>query len=193
MVRPKAFSPDQVIEKAMYVFWEKGYTATSMNDLVEAMGIHRGSLYNTFGDKQALFRAAIAHYNRTVVTQAIAHLQSPNASKQAIVDTFYEFAHQAANDPFQRGCFLTNTAVEFGGQDPDFAKQLTLDLQHIEDALYSALVRAQQRQELAADKQPRAIAHYLITCLLGIRVVSKVNPDLDALTATINIALSSLE
>lgn len=192
-MRPKAFNPEQVIEKAMYAFWEKGYTATSMNDLVEAMGIHRGSLYNTFGDKQALFRAAIAHYNRTVVTQAIAHLESPTASKQAIVDTFYEFVYQAANDPCQRGCLLTNTAVEFGSQDPDFAKQLTLDFQRIEDALYGALVRAQQLQELAADKQPRAIARYLITCLHGIRVTSKVNPDLDALTDTIKIALSALD
>jgi AcrR family transcriptional regulator len=88
MARPKTFDPSVALEQAMEVFWLKGYEATSMQDLVVAMGINRASLYATFEDKRQLFLAAIAHYDDTVVRPAIAPLEAPGAAKAEIVQHF---------------------------------------------------------------------------------------------------------
>ena len=88
MARTKTFDPSVALEQAMAVFWLKGYEATSMQDLVEAMGINRASLYATFGDKRQLFLAAIAHYDATVVRPAMAPLEAPGAAKAEIIQHF---------------------------------------------------------------------------------------------------------
>ncbi len=84
MARPREFERDVVLDRAMQVFWSRGYEATSIQHLVDRMGIQRGSLYDTFGDKRALFFAAINRYDRVVTAKLVAVLEEPGSGKDAI-------------------------------------------------------------------------------------------------------------
>ncbi|MEO1093362.1 MAG: TetR/AcrR family transcriptional regulator [Cyanobacteria bacterium J06638_28] len=193
MARSKTFDRETVLAKAMEVFWEKGYEATSMQDLVEAMGIHRGSLYDTFKDKHHLFLEAIAHYNATVVKAAIAPLQAPGAARQVVEQHFLSLAKRASADRQRRGCFMTNSVVELAAHDPVIAAPLRKSLLQVEDAFYRALGRAQDQGEIAADKDIRALAQYLTSSLQGLRVMSKVNTEPDTLQQIARLILRVLD
>lgn len=193
MARHKTFEAEAVLEKAMDVFWQKGYEATSMQDLVAAMGINRGSLYDTFKDKRHLFLSAIAHYQNTVVTQVIARFKTPQASRQAIEEHFQTLVERTTADQPHRGCLITNTIVELSAQDPEIATHIKANLQKIEDAFFGALLRAQDRGEISATKDLRALAQYLTTAMQGVRVMAKLNPDRHALQNVVNIILTALD
>ena len=182
-----------MLEKAMETFWRYGYQGTSIQNLLENMGINRGSLYDTFGNKRSLFLAAIAHYDETVVKDAIARLEAPNASKQAIIDHFYRLIDLAVADREHRGCLLTNTAVELCAHDPETATLIGRDLQRIENAFYKALVRAKEKGELPEKPNLRALARFLTCSLQGLRVTAKVNPDRGVLREIAQVVLSVLD
>ena len=177
----------------MEVFWRKGYEATSIQDLVDYMGINRGSLYDTFSDKHTLFLDAIAHYRHTVVEQAFARLAAPGASKQAIIDHFHAVVDRVIADGRPWGCLMTNTIVELSAHDSAIAARTQTNLQQIEDTFYKALVRAQQQDELKPDKDLRALARYLTASMQGLRVISKVTPDPDVLRDIVKVILSALD
>lgn len=193
MPRAKAFDREEALQKAMETFWRFGYEATSIQDLVESMGINRGSLYDTFGDKRSLFQAAIAHYNCTVVKEAIAELEAPGASKAAIVAHFRNAAEQAATDSQQRGCLITNCAVEIAPHDSEIAASVAETMRRVERALHGALVRAREQGEIDASLNLEAIARYFTCCLQGLRVVSKTNPNPDDLREIAELALAILD
>lgn len=193
MARHKEFNREEVLVKAMETFWRYGYEGTSIQDLIQSMGINRGSLYDTFGDKRSLFLEAIAHYDDTIVRCAIARLQAPEASKQAIIDHFKSFVKGIIADREHRGCLMTNTAVELCPHDADTAKRVTLNLQRIEQAFYTALSRAQEKGEISPDKNLKALARYFTSNLHGLQVMSKIDPDPQALQDTVPILLSVLD
>jgi TetR/AcrR family transcriptional repressor of nem operon len=108
--RPQAFDRDVVLDRAMRVFWSRGYEAASIEHLVTRMGIQRGSLYQTFGDKRALFFAAIERYDRVVTAKLLASLDEP-ASGRAAIRSFYALKLEAALASGRpRGCLVTNAA-----------------------------------------------------------------------------------
>jgi len=193
MPRHKEFDRDDVLAKAMQTFWSQGYAATSVQDLVESMGINRGSLYDTFGDKHSLFLAAIAHYEAAAIQPAIARLEAPGAGKQAIAEHFYSLVERASSDPEQRGCFATNAAVELCARDRDVADRVAASLQHLERALKRALQTAQAQGELTGDRNLDELASFLLCTLQGLRVVSKLNPDRERLRGIVRAALTVLD
>lgn len=192
MARHKEFNREEVLAKAMETFWRYGYEGTSVQDLIQNMGINRGSLYDTFGDKRSLFLEAIAHYDETVVRRAIARLQAPDASKAAIIDYFDNLVDRMVADTERRGCLVTNTAVELCPHDPDTAKRVANNLHRIERAFYTALSRAKEKGEISPEKNLQALARYLTCNLQGLRVISKVNPDRQNLKEIVQIVLSAL-
>lgn len=192
MARQKAFDREVVLAKAMQVFWEKGYEATSMQDLVLAMGINRGSLYNTFQDKRQLFLNAIAHYSDTLVKQAAERLQTPGAAKQAIVDYFQDLVECIVNSPSCRGCLMTNSIVELSGHDPEIAACLRETLMKLEDGFYTALVRASDRKEISSGQDLRTLARYLTASAQGLQVLSKVDPNPQSLRNIVKTILTVL-
>ena len=193
MARKKEFDREEVLEKAMEVFWRKGYEATSIQDLVECMGINRGSLYDTFTDKHTLFLDAIAHYRHTVVEQAFARLAAPGASKQAIIDHFHAVVDRAIVDGRRWGCLMTNTIVELSAHDSVIAARTQANLQQIDNTFYQALVRAKQQGELKPDHDLHALAQYLTASMQGLRVISKVTPDPSVLRDIVKVVLTVLD
>lgn len=193
MARQKAFDREDVLDKAMDTFWRKGYEGTSVRDLVENMGINRGSLYDTFGDKHTLFLAAIAHYEETIVTNTIACLEAPNADKQTIIAHFYGLIDRALADAEKRGCLVTNSAIELCTRDTEAATRIENNLKRIEKAYHNALKRSQEKGDLPSDRDIQALSRFLVCTLQGLRVMTKVNCDRDALEDIAKVALSVLQ
>ncbi len=193
MARHKEFDREATLVKAMQTFWQYGYEGTSMQDLVESMGINRGSLYDTFKDKRSLFLEAVAYYEATIVDRLVKRLEAPTASKQTIIDYFNGLIDRILEDPERRGCLITNTAIELCSHDPETEKRITHNFQRIEQAFYSALSKSQALGEIAADSDLHALARFFTCNLQGLRVISRVNPSRNTLQDVVRVILSVLE
>lgn len=180
MARLKEFDPDAVLERALNLFWAKGYEATSMADLVEHLGIGRASLYATYGNKRDLYLKALDSYSRRA-NGPIEIFSQPGPVLPALRRLIDYYIGLASRDHANRGCMIANAAVECGTTDPDVSRLVTRNWQAIEGALASALIRAQAQGELADDKDPHALAQLLLVFLQGMVVVGKGDPDLDRL------------
>ena len=193
MAGKKSFVPEEALSKAMESFWRQGYDATSVQDLVNSMGINRGSLYDTFGDKHALFLACLDHYNHHRHSNAVGAAGSPDAAKGAIVACIQGLVDQSLGDPLQKGCLITNSAVELGVQDRDVASRVQSVLKRLEAGFYQALGRARAKGELGYQGELRPLAQFLTSSLQGLRVMSKVNPDPALLQGIATVILTTLD
>lgn len=193
MARQKEFDREAVLEKAMDTFWRFGFEGTSIQTLVESMGINRGSLYDTFGDKHSLFEAAITHYEKTKMQDMVDYLQEFGASKLAIINMFNHLIDQSISDQKPRGCFLTNTAIELCPHNPKIAKKVVMNLKIIEKAFYKVLVNAQEKGEISTKQDLNSIAQYLTSSLQGLRVISKINQEPEFLNNVVKVTLSVLD
>lgn len=172
MARTKEFDPDAALQAAMELFWAKGYEATSVADLVEHLGIGRGSLYTTFGDKHQLYLAALRRYQETQ-PPVVELLSQPGPVLPAVRALVERYAEEAACDTERRGCMLVNAATERLPADRQVARVVEAGWDTLETALTAALIRARAQGELSPDKDPRALARFLLVVLQGIRVVGK--------------------
>lgn len=117
MARSKEFEVNEVLDKAMKIFWEQGYEKTSMSDLVEHMGIHRRSIYDTFDDKHSLFLQAMDRYRGKVSTTLLAEIKASKTAVEALHKIFEVMISEVEDTP--SGCLIVNSAVELGTRDPD--------------------------------------------------------------------------
>ena len=194
MSRPKAFDPDEALEKAMQVFWHKGYEATSMEDLLKAMDINRGSLYATFGVKRELFLKAMDLYcSGGGIGSRLSILSQPGPALPLIrlfIGAMLEFA---LSDPQRRGCLIANTAMELAPHQHDIAVKVSGRLQSLEAAFFKLLTRAKQEGELGKSKDPLSLARVLVTMMQGTIVMIKAGTPADVVKQTAETALSILD
>ena len=193
MPRPKEFNPDDAIEKAMQVFWHKGYEATSMEDLLSAMNLNRGSLYDTFGDKRQLFLKVMDRYCTTFVGPKLSLLDQPGPALPTLRRFITGMIDGGLADPQRRGCFISNTVMELSPHEKEIAGTLRRALKMAEDAFFKLLARAKQQGELKDDKDPRALARFLMTMMQGTIVMIKAGTPADVVQQTAETALSILE
>ena len=193
MPRPKEFNPDDAIEKAMQVFWHKGYEATSMEDLLSAMDLNRGSLYDTFGDKRQLFLKVMDRYCTTFVGPKFSLLDQPGPALPTLRRFISGMIEGGLADPQRRGCLIANTVVELSPHEEEIAGRLRQALKMVEDTFFKVLARAKQQGELKPDKDPRALARFLTTMMQGIIVMIKAGVPADVVKQTAETALSMLD
>jgi TetR/AcrR family transcriptional repressor of nem operon len=193
MSRPKEFNPDDAIEKAMHVFWHKGYEATSMEDLLSAMNLNRGSLYGTFGDKRQLFLKVMDRYCHGFVAEKFSLLDQPGPALPTLRRFIHGMIEGALADPQRRGCLIANTVMELAPHEKEIAGTLRQALTMAEDTFFKALARAKQQSELKHDKDPRALARFLTTMMQGIIVMIKAGASADVVKQTAETALSILD
>ena len=193
MSRPKEFNPDDAIEKAMQVFWHKGYEATSMEDLLIAMDLNRGSLYDTFGDKRQLFLKVMDRYCTTFVGPKFSLLDQPGPALPTLRRFIIGMIEGGLADPQRRGCFISNTVMELSPHEEEIAGTLRQALMMAEDAFFKVLARAKQQGELKHDKDPRTLARFLTTMMQGTVVMIKAGVSADLVKQTAETALSMLD
>ncbi|MFC7328314.1 TetR/AcrR family transcriptional regulator [Marinactinospora rubrisoli] len=193
MARTKEFDPDAALRAALELFWRRGYEATSMADLVEHLGIGRASIYATFGSKRRLYQRALEHYAEIRDPDPVTVLSQPGPVLPAVRALLETYTRQMIEDETRRGCFVVNTAVELAPHDGKAARSVAAAWAEIETALVSALVRARAQGELPPDRDPHALARFLLVMLQGIRVVGKGDPDPARLRDALREALRLLE
>jgi TetR/AcrR family transcriptional regulator, transcriptional repressor for nem operon len=193
MARTKEFDPDAALRKALELFWERGYEATSMADLVEHLGVARASIYATFGGKHELYMKALERYLESRDPDVIELLSQPGPVLPAVRALVEAYAEQSICDERRRGCMIVNAAVEVMPRDPQVARWIEASWDSLETALTSALTRARAQGELSADRDPRALARFLLVMLQGIRVFGRAHPDAGRLRDAAAQALAALD
>lgn len=189
MPRPPEFEREVVLDRAMRAFWTRGYEATSIQHLVERTGIQRGSLYGAFGDKRALFLAAIEHYDRVMTAKLLATLDAPGSGLEAI-RRFFRLKVDAAQERSRpRGCLVTNSATELASRDRRTASRIGVTLGRIEAAFHRAVIRGQQAGEIDPERDARALARFLTSSAQGLSVMAKASPERAPLEDIVKVTL----
>ena len=191
MPRPQEFETSEALDRAMELFWLRGYEATSLQDLLDHMGIGRQSLYNTFGDKRQLFLAALNRYVDTTCRETMNRLRHPDAGLGAIHEHFEELLRTCATRGPRRACLIANTAMELAPHDEEIAKWVKGSLESMVAAFQNAVVNAQAGGEIDVES-PRATSYYLMTTTLGLGVLAKGGASRKMLRDAADIALSAL-
>lgn len=191
--RPLQFNPDLALERAMETFWAQGYEATSLQDLLAAMGLSKSSLYQSFGDKSRLFERCLRHYCEQEATAMLNALHKADSGRAFIEDSFYGIAEAPARSSSQWGCLLMNSATEFGTRDPDLARTIRQGVDRFTGVFLAAVERAQDEGGIAADKDPRTLARYLVSNMSGLKTLLKAGVGREEARAIATVTLGALD
>lgn len=189
--RPRDFDEGQALDQAMRAFWDRGYHATSIAELVEATGVHRNSLYATFGDKKTLFLTALDSYIDGAMKRFEEQLAAPRPALDALKDALVHYARIIATPTGPRGCFVTNTTIELLPQERDVAAHIRSGLKGMVALLEDTVRRGQQEGSIAAGFDAHTIALYLYSFGQGLRVMGRVATMADLLP-TLDLALRGI-
>ncbi|MCS7475457.1 TetR/AcrR family transcriptional regulator [Umezawaea endophytica] len=192
MPRPRTFDEQDVVDRAMELFWTKGYEGTSVTDLTAELGVHPGSLYRTFGDKHGLFLAALAHYRDSKARTLAPALLAGGPVLPRIRAVLLGWIEVAAEQDAPRGCLIANAAGELLPGDPAVACSVHEVLTVVEDGFRQGLEAAVRTGEAAATLDVPAAAAMLTMLLEGLQVIVKADPDPRRLVAAVDTALLGL-
>jgi len=193
LVRAKEFDRDAVLDKALELFWFKGYEQTSIQDLVQAMGINRGSMYDTFKDKQSIYQEAFERYTMRRGTAMVTLLRNAPSLKEGVNMLLQQIVEDAVQTTQPKGCFITNTCVELAPHDDAMREKLAQIFGSMEHALDEAICSAIQRGEIRSDKNARQLARFLVSSINGLQVMAKANNDRELLEDIVLQTLSVLD
>lgn len=193
MGRNKAFDETEVLDKAIDLFWSKGYNCTSANDLVDNLGLSRSSLYDTYGDKHALFVKALKRYKQELGGKLIEMIERSEDIKATIADILQMIVEQDRTAINPKGCLIVNTAVELSGIDSEIANIIKGNRDDIEKALHTAIKLGQEKGQFSSKQDPIALARYFLNTFFGLRISIKFNNDPKILKDIIAVSLSILD
>ncbi|MEO0683867.1 MAG: TetR/AcrR family transcriptional regulator [Cyanobacteria bacterium J06649_11] len=184
----KTFEPEMVLAKAMEVFWAKGYEAASLSELLQNMEISRKSMYDTFGNKQALFLKALEHYAQTNLRSIKEQLSAPGSPLSNIEQLLqsWQITH---GKPGSKGCMLGTSAADFDTSNVEIAPVLRSYFARLENIYYEAVSQAQAAGELSTEANPRDIARMLLCTTQGMALVGRV---LDSETIPQSVVLMTI-
>lgn len=191
MGRHKAFDEKEVLKKAMELFWKQGYEKTSLQDLVDHMGIHRRSIYDTFGDKRALFLMSLAYYEEMLTNDLVKLMNAGGPSKQAIREVFSFTLN--TTEYYPKGCLAVNAAVELSLLDKEIAQISTELFKKTERVFRYLIMKGQTSGELSKEIDPDAMSRFLHNNLLGLRVLIKTYYSKEELESIVDLTLSVLD
>jgi len=192
MGRPREFDRDDVLRRALDVFWASGYGGTSLDDLTSAMGISRSSLYNEFGDKHALFLEAIDVYRSDRLTQLTRVLEAAPSARTGIAAVLRGTTGSLWSTPSRRGCLLVNSATELAASDPTVAARAAEAFERTAAAFGVALERGQRSGELSPSLDVLAISRYLALALNGVRLLARMT-DREVADDVVEVTLRTLD
>ncbi|MFA1550701.1 TetR/AcrR family transcriptional regulator [Actinomadura chokoriensis] len=192
MGRPKQFDPDVAVERAMDVFWRKGYAATTPQDLVDEIGIGKGSLYNTFGSKHALFERALARYRDSQAAWLAELLDHPGSAKDRLRGALVALVDLDLSDRDRRGCMAVNTAAELASSDAGTADIVRNMFARTESAFRATVEEGQRAGEIDGGRDGEAVAAWLLATVIGMRVMAKTAEDATQLRRVVDAAMEAL-
>ncbi|WP_431217006.1 TetR/AcrR family transcriptional regulator [Puia sp. P3] len=192
MARKKEFDEKTLLDKAVGLFWRKGYNATSAQDLVDELGISRSSLYDTYTDKRNLFKESLRQYQLCNTSVVVRMADESADARQTVQQIFQNIIKESTEDEFNRGCFMVNTAVELSGQDKEIGELVSQNNKGVEDALTRLVKKGQADGQFSTKKTARAFARYLFSSISGLRVAARSGADRRVLNDIADVVLSTL-
>lgn len=199
MARPRTFDEERALDAAMHAFWANGYEATSTQDLCEATGLGRSSIYNTFSSKHELFQRALARYMDSMTAIQVEILEDAErppmerlrALFTRVIDSEFE-CREDGEDGHSIGCLTVNTTVELAGRDPEAAEMLARDLTVRLAAIGGVIRTGQSGGDITSTRDPDDLARFLNAIIGGMRIAAQGGADHAALTAIADTALDAL-
>lgn len=172
MGRNISFNKEHALDKAMYLFWKKGYDATYISDLIETMGISRSTLYTSFGDKDELFKLVLEHYKNFGSRKRNLLFSGINA-KESIKAFFYQHIEKCYADDIPKSCIITNSSLLIGHIDPSIEKILIHDFNELEKAFKQVIERGKDNGEILQEINSDLVAYSLLSLNHSINLMSK--------------------
>lgn len=191
--RPRTFDPGEVLDRAMALFWRKGYTGTGISDLEEATGLGRQSLYGAFGDKRELFEKVVERYAATVLRPHLRDVLEAPGSPRANLERLLEQWQEVVTAPDFNGCLVGNCVAEMSARDPEIADVLAPQLEQMEAWVRRALQRARDAGEVSAKLDPKGVARAILAMSQGVSIVGRVHTDKSFVRAVVQNALRLLD
>lgn len=185
----KSFDVDDALDRATNIFWTKGYEATSMSDLVDGMGINKGSLYNAFGSKRELFTRVLLKYDQDKREELVSQLEKLDDPVAAIEAFFDTVVSQSLTDANKRGCLVINTVLEFPNQSEDIQRAVTDSLGELEGFFLRMIKLGQKRGDIPAAVKASQAAKSLLAMVVGLRLLARGVFDAKAMRAAKSNAL----
>ncbi|WP_329113981.1 TetR/AcrR family transcriptional regulator [Streptomyces sp. NBC_01353] len=196
MARPRMFDEARALDAAMHLFWEKGYEATSTQDLCEATGLGRSSIYNTFASKHALFLRALARYTEMTTSSQLALLEdetlSPVDRLKGVMASIVEMEETHRRAGIGIGCLVVNSTVELSGRDPQAAALLGRDQERRLAALAATIAAGQSAGVFSRDRRADELARFFTAAVAGMRVSAQNGADRAVIESIAAIALDAL-
>ncbi|HDR6310848.1 TPA: TetR/AcrR family transcriptional regulator [Bacillus cereus] len=172
MGRKISFNKEHVLNKAMHLFWEKGYDATYISDLIETMGISRSTLYDSFGDKDALFKLVLEHY-KNYGSQKRNLLFTGINTKASLTSFFYQHIEKCYSDDIPKGCMITNSSLLIGQIDPAIEEILINDFNELENVFKQVIEEGKRRGEISQEADTELVVYSLLSLNHSLNIMSK--------------------
>jgi TetR/AcrR family transcriptional regulator, transcriptional repressor for nem operon len=189
MARTKEFDPARALDKAMNLFWRRGYENTSLEALMKEMGIAKQSLYDTFGDKRALYLKAMAHYRDLTNNQAQKMLNEIPSVRDGFAKLLYGLAAET-REQHERGCLLLSANMQRDMKDAVIRDFLRDNQAKVEAIFLQSLTRAQKQKELPSNADLAALARFFVATIQGMRSMARLKSDRKALEQVARVALA---
>jgi TetR/AcrR family transcriptional repressor of nem operon len=192
MARTKDFDENEVLAKAIQLFWYKGYNGTSMQDLVDGLGISRSSLYDTYTDKHTLYMKALESYQQAGWTKIQEMIDDSGPAIENIKKLLELTANEMLCDTQQKGCFMVNAEVEVALHDPQVNDVVCKNDQQLEEWFYQLIKKGKNNGEIKNPADARALARFIFNTVKGIRVTAKSTQDRAVFDDIIKLTISTL-
>lgn len=189
MPRIKLFDENEVLTKAMNLFWKKGYAATSIQDLVSHLGINRASIYATYGDKEQLFKKSFQYYTKKNIEALTNFLESRPNIKEGFKELFDNSIAESIKDKDKKGCFVVNTTTELIPNNNSFTVAIENNKHLFEQIFYQYLKKGKENGQLTTTQDLKALAALLFILYNGLKVVSKIQSNEYELKKAVEVAL----
>jgi TetR/AcrR family transcriptional regulator, transcriptional repressor for nem operon len=193
MPKSKLFDQEEVLDKIMNLFWEKGFNGTSIDDLVQTAGINRSSLYDTFGDKESLYLLALKRYREKSKDFIEQSCQKETSPRKKIESFFAYTIKDILNEEYGKGCFMLNATSELANQWKEVSKEAGDNYDALENYFLQWIKQGQALGEINTQHKPKALARYLVSSLNGLRLLGQTKKDKEILKDIVSIVLKSLD
>jgi TetR/AcrR family transcriptional regulator, transcriptional repressor for nem operon len=193
MARTREFNEENIIKIATDLFWNKGYNAVSTQDLIDAFGISRSSMYGAYKDKRSLFILALQHYRQTSAQSMLDILANDKSFFDTITLLLNQIIKETITDIQSKGCFIVNTAIELAPHDKEILEIIQDNRNNIIEGLSKAIQKGIDNKELTKNNNPKALANYFYNLINGLRVDAKITKDKLNYQDTIKLALTVLD
>ena len=193
MARTKEFEKEEALDKAIQLFWQKGYNGASMQEVVDCLALSRSSIYDTFGDKRKLFIEALQKYRKENTCKMIDFLEQATEVKATVQEIFERAIQESITDPQHKGCFVVNAAVELAPHDKDFEEIVNQNKETVENAFEKLIRKGQAEGQISQKQDAKALSRFIYNNFSGIRVAAKSGASKESLEDVVKVVLSVLD